>query len=232
MQHVKDTIPDKDGGILVTCIAVTSGLGRLTFGKIADLPNVNRIFLQQVSFVSIGICTMLLVAAPYFSGFEFYSMVAFSLIMGLFDGCFITMLGPIAYDICGPSGASQAIGFLLGLCSVPLTVGPLVAGKLYDWLGNYTVAFIVAGIPPIVGAALMCLIYKVGNDQPLEIPVETNDKIQPSQTAISNLSADSIEETETLLDGGSKSASVSADDLNLFTFFSGSEKTAVVVKNA
>ena len=29
----------------------------------------------------------------------------FCLIMGVFDGCFITMLGPIAFDICGPAGA-------------------------------------------------------------------------------------------------------------------------------
>lgn len=122
-------MPGEDGEILVTCIAVTSGLGRLTFGKIADLPNVNRILLQQISFVCIGCCTMLLVAAPYFTGFEFNSMIIFALIMGIFDGCFITMLGPIAYDICGPSGASQAIGFLLGLCSFPLTLGPLLAGK-------------------------------------------------------------------------------------------------------
>ncbi len=34
---------------------------------------------------------------------------------------------------------------------------------MYDRLGNYTVAFIAAGIPPLVGAAFMCLIYKVGN---------------------------------------------------------------------
>jgi hypothetical protein len=30
--------------------------------------------------------------------------------MGLFDGCFVTMMGPIAFDICGPTGAGQAIG--------------------------------------------------------------------------------------------------------------------------
>ena len=47
-------LPDKNGGILVTCIAATSGVGRLIFGKIADLPKVNRILLQQISFVSIG----------------------------------------------------------------------------------------------------------------------------------------------------------------------------------
>ena len=130
MEHVKQVLPDREnqGGILVTCIAATSGLGRLMFGKVADLPNVNRILLQQISFVSIGICTMLLAGAAKFTGFEWESMIMIALLMGLFDGCFITMLGPIAYDICGPSGASQAVGFLLGLCSIPLTVGPLIAG--------------------------------------------------------------------------------------------------------
>ena len=50
--------------------------------------------------------------------------------MGLLDGCFSTMLGPIAVYICGPVGASQAIGFILGLCAGPLMLGPLIAGKL------------------------------------------------------------------------------------------------------
>ena len=78
---------------------------------------------------------MLLTAAPKFTGFEWGSMIIFALFMGLFDGCFITMLGPIAYDLCGPSGASQAVGFLLGLCSIPLTIGPLIAGL--SNLNNY-----------------------------------------------------------------------------------------------
>ena len=100
----------------------------MVFGKVADLPNVNAIFLQQISFVVIGLCTMLLTAAPKFTGFEWESMVICALIMGLFDGCFITMLGIVAYDLCGPSGASQGVGFMLGLSSIPFTVGPLIAG--------------------------------------------------------------------------------------------------------
>ena len=48
--------------------------------------------------------------------------------MGLFDGCFVALVGPIAFDLCGPKSAAQAIGFLLGLYSVPMTTGPTVAG--------------------------------------------------------------------------------------------------------
>lgn len=101
---------DVDGKAPVICIGITSGLGRLIFGYIADLPRVNRILLQQVSFFSIGILTLLL---PTSSGY-FGWLIAISLGMGLFDGCFISLLGPIAFDICGSSGAAQAIGFLLG----------------------------------------------------------------------------------------------------------------------
>ena len=59
-------------------------------------------------------------------------LIAILLGMGLFDGCFISLLGPIAFDICGHKEAAQAIGFLLGMCSIPLTVGPPIAGAIYD----------------------------------------------------------------------------------------------------
>lgn len=68
---------------------------------------------------------------------SFVILLLISLAMGLFDGCFISLLGPIAFDICGREGATQAIGFLLGMCSIPLTVGPPIAGFLYDHTGNY-----------------------------------------------------------------------------------------------
>lgn len=67
---------------------------------------------------------------------SFIILLLISLAMGLFDGCFISLLGPIAFDICGREGATQAIGFLLGMCSIPLTVGPPIAGFLYDHTGN------------------------------------------------------------------------------------------------
>ena len=141
------------------CIGVSSGLGRLVSGFLADLPaikrNGNRIILQQISFISIGICTMLLTLAPMIGDNVFIAMMSFCFVLGIFDGCFITMLGPIAFDLCGGEGAGQAIGFLLALCSIPLTLGPPVAGYIYDHVGHYIPAFLAAGVPPIVGAVAM-----------------------------------------------------------------------------
>lgn len=108
MQFVKTTFPGEDVNLPVMCIGITSGIGRLIFGVIADMPGVNRMYLQQLSLVSIGLVTLLLPLTN-----SYVILVSFTLVMGLFDGCFISLLGPIAYEICGPSGATQAIGFLL-----------------------------------------------------------------------------------------------------------------------
>lgn len=67
-------------------------------------------------------------------------------------------------DLCGPEGATQAIGFLLGLCSIPLTVGPPVAGLLYDQTKSYTISFLLAGIPSLIGALIMTLIHRLKDD--------------------------------------------------------------------
>ena len=162
---------------LIMCIGISSGLGRLVSGFLADTAVIkrdgNRILLQQISFIAIGVCTMLLTLAQMFGENVFMvrmmtmmtmmmtdcslfqALISFCFILGIFDGCFITMLGPIAFDLCGPEGAGQAIGFLLALSSIPLTVGPPVAGYIYDNVGDYTPAFLAAGVPPIVGAVVM-----------------------------------------------------------------------------
>ncbi|SPP80374.1 monocarboxylate transporter 10 isoform X2 [Drosophila guanche] len=159
MQFVKITFPGEDLNLPVMCIGITSGIGRLIFGIIADMPGVNRMYLQQLSLVSIGLVTLLLPLTN-----SYVVLVSFTLVMGLFDGCFISLLGPIAYEICGPSGATQAIGFLLGLSSIPLTVGPPVAGMIFDSTGSYTVPFVLAGLPPLVGSSLLFLIRCVKDD--------------------------------------------------------------------
>nr|AZS64102.1 monocarboxylate transporter [Lygus hesperus] len=153
VEFVQTRFPDEDGKILVTCLGLTSGLGRIIFGKIADNPRVDRIFLQQLSFVCIGVLTMLMTVTH-----RFFILELIALGMGLFDGCFISLLGPIAFDLCGQSGAGQAIGFLLGFCSLPLTIGPPLAGMIYDHTKSYTLPFLLAGIPPIIGGFVLCLV--------------------------------------------------------------------------
>ncbi|XP_062581636.1 monocarboxylate transporter 10-like [Saccostrea cucullata] len=156
VKHTRDNFPGKNAFILITCIKVTSGVGRLIFGKIADFKCVNRIYMQQSAFVLMGIMTACL---PFSSSFE--GLIIICLVLGVCDGIMVFLVGPIAFDLVGPKDASQAIGFLLGGFSVPFTVGPPIAGLLYDTLHTYEIAFVVAGAPPIIGALIMCFIPRI-----------------------------------------------------------------------
>lgn len=153
-KYIEDNFKGEDKKLPVVCIAITSAIGRILFGKLSDLKWVNSIFLQQLSFIVIGAVSILI---PFMK--NYYLLLMLTLIMGLFDGCFITVVGPIAFKFCGPKGAGQAIGFLLGLISIPMTIGPTVAGWIYDRTHSYTLPFVLAGIPPFIGAAMMIKIH-------------------------------------------------------------------------
>merc|ERR1719367_2435433 len=124
----------------------------MIFGKVSDFGPIrkNRILLQQISFLAMGILTMLLNVTNSWS-----VLIVFCIGLGLADGCFWVVEGPIAYDICGPSGAAQAIGFLKGLMGISFAAGPPIAGAIYDYTGDYFGAFIGAGIPPIISAIVL-----------------------------------------------------------------------------
>ncbi|XP_029020782.1 monocarboxylate transporter 8 [Betta splendens] len=137
--------------VLLVCIGASSGVGRLAFGKIGDLiPGLQKIYMQVVSFMTLGLMSIMI---PQCSAFE--GLVVVCVFLGLCDGCFLTMMAPIAFELVGPMQASQAIGYLLGLMALPMTAGPPIAGLLHDYSGNYTVAFSVAGVPPIVGGMVL-----------------------------------------------------------------------------
>lgn len=206
-KFVEDVFPENDKNLPIMCIGITSGLGRLMFGFIADLPGINRIYLQQSSFVFIGILTMLL---PLVNSYTL--LLAITLFMGLFDGCFISLLGPIAFDICGSRGATQAIGFLLGLSSLPLTVGPPIAGIMYDHLKGYTVPFVLAGIPPIIGAALMFLILCFKDEENRsDSVINVKDQTHLAQIAWDNENLGANPEKE----NGKRASLASIDEMEL-----------------
>ncbi|XP_034265061.1 monocarboxylate transporter 10 [Pantherophis guttatus] len=155
LTHVKERIGEHVPDVtLLLCLGITSGIGRLVFGRIADyIPGAKKVYLQVISFFLIGLMSMMI---PLCKSFE--ALIVVCLIMGLFDGCFICIMAPIAFELVGAHHVSEAIGFLLGLMSIPMTVGPPIAGKLRDLLGTYDVAFYLAGVPPIIGGAILCAI--------------------------------------------------------------------------
>lgn len=190
---------EKNKEVVLMCIGITSGVGRLLFGRIADyVPGVKKVYLQVLSFFFIGLMSMMIPLCSIFG-----ALIAVCLIMGLFDGCFISIMAPIAFELVGAQDVSQAIGFLLGFMSIPMTVGPPIAGLLRDKLGSYDVAFYLAGIPPIIGGVVLCFIpwlhikkqreiSKTAGEEKMEKMLENQNSLLSSSSGIFKKESDSV----------------------------------------
>uniref|UniRef100_A0A672RU96 Solute carrier family 16 member 2 n=1 Tax=Sinocyclocheilus grahami TaxID=75366 RepID=A0A672RU96_SINGR len=141
MNFVKEQFGDTQREwVLLVCIGASSGVGRLLFGKIGDLiPGVKKIYMQVASFILLGLMSMMIPQCAVFEG-----LVVVFVLMGLCDGCFITIMAPIAFELVGPMQASQAIGYLLGLMAIPMTAGPPIADMYMDYYidNAYTCVYI------------------------------------------------------------------------------------------
>lgn len=90
---------------------------------ISRMTSFHRLF-QVASFIALGLMSVMIPQCSVFEG-----LVVVCVFLGLCDGCFLTMMAPIAFELVGPMQASQAIGYLLGLMAVPMTAGPPIAGE-------------------------------------------------------------------------------------------------------
>ena len=109
---------------LLSIMAIASVISRLTFGKLADLPKVNRLLMFQVCLGMMAVSTILcpFVATDYV-GFAFYMAI-----FGMGDGCMVGTAPTLTAHIVGKSRISPAIGLLFFTFAGPLTVGPSFAG--------------------------------------------------------------------------------------------------------
>lgn len=74
--------------------------------------------------MALGLMSIMIPQCHVFEG-----LVVVCVFLGLCDGCFLTIMAPIAFELVGPMQASQAIGYLLGLMALPMTAGPPIAGE-------------------------------------------------------------------------------------------------------
>ncbi|KAJ8312067.1 hypothetical protein KUTeg_009440 [Tegillarca granosa] len=109
VKHAKDLFPDENGNILITILQITSALSRIVFGKLSDAECVNRIYLNMAAVILSGIVT---VCIPFAT--VYYGLIIIAVILGVTDGIFVFIKGPIAVDIVGPRNVGHAYGFFSG----------------------------------------------------------------------------------------------------------------------
>ena len=83
-------------------------------------------------------------------------MYAFT--FGVFDGCYEMLVPVITRDIAGSQRVAHAIGLLYCMMAFPKTLGPPIAGWLFDLSNDYSVSFYVTSAVTIIATAVMFLL--------------------------------------------------------------------------
>lgn len=118
-------VPPSKGGFLISIFAICSTAGKIIVGKVANLKCANRLKIAQASLLMMAVSTCLLPLAKSYN-----ALVAYSTVQGFFDGSFSVSIGLITNDIVGKELMAGAVASVYFVVSIPITVGPPVAGKL------------------------------------------------------------------------------------------------------
>ncbi|KAJ8314780.1 hypothetical protein KUTeg_006930 [Tegillarca granosa] len=123
VKHSKDNFADYNADLLITVMQISSGASRLIFGRISDIKSFNRIYMQQIALFVYGVGTSCI---PFINNFILLAIVAG--ILGVGDGIIVLLVGPIIFDIVGPTYASEGIGWFFVIATIPVLLGPPTAG--------------------------------------------------------------------------------------------------------
>lgn len=105
-------------------MSIGSTFGRLFFGKLCDHPRVNRLYVFQFAFLFIGVAHTLSTLTTSYIGF-----VSYMVVFGVFDGCFVVLLGVLCADIVGFDKVAAGMGIQFFFMAITCTAGPPLAGN-------------------------------------------------------------------------------------------------------
>ena len=82
----------------------------------------------------------------------------YTLAFGVLDGGYEMLVPVITRDLVGPRHVAWAIGVLYCLMAFPKTLGPPIAGWLFDLSKDYSVSFHVTGAVTLLATSIMFLL--------------------------------------------------------------------------
>ena len=116
-------IPMSQGSLLLGYLSISAIFGKLLCGRVADLPRVRRLYLTVTAATILSVSFMCITTAKTYHG-----LLAFAIVAGFFDGCFVVTVPLITQDIVGKELMAKAFGTMYGVLAFPLTLGPPVLG--------------------------------------------------------------------------------------------------------
>ncbi|XP_055758525.1 monocarboxylate transporter 9-like isoform X1 [Salvelinus fontinalis] len=136
---------------LVSIVAVTAGMGKLTLGILADVRWINSLFLYAFTLLGTGAALLLIPISKSYVGLQILSAV-----VGFFSGNW-SLTSYITTKIVGLDKLTQAHGILMFFGGFGIVLGPPVVGCFFDWTQSYDLAFYFSGGSVLLGGVTLFL---------------------------------------------------------------------------
>lgn len=136
---------------LVSIVAITTGVGKLTLGMLADIRWINSVFLYAFTLLGTGTALLLIPISKSYVGLQVLSAV-----VGFFSGNW-SLTSYITTKIVGLDKLTQAHGILMFFGGFGIMLGPPVVGWFFDWTQSYDLAFYFSGGSVLLGGVTLFL---------------------------------------------------------------------------
>ncbi|XP_048843080.1 monocarboxylate transporter 9b [Brienomyrus brachyistius] len=124
---------------LVSIVSITTGLGKLVLGVIADVRWISVMYLYLFTLIGAGVALLVIPTCG-----SYISLQIISVVLGFFSGNWgITPY--ITAKIAGLEALSQAYGILMFFGGLGTMLGAPVVGWFFDWTQSYDFAFFFSG---------------------------------------------------------------------------------------
>ncbi|KAJ8962272.1 hypothetical protein NQ318_018251, partial [Aromia moschata] len=151
-----DGIDTESASFLLSIIGITNTIGRIACGYLADFPQVNALFVNNVCLILAAISIGFM---PFCHTYLAYATI--SIVFAIAVSGYISLTSIILVDLLGLNRLTDAFGLLIMFRGAAALIGSPLAGALYDATQSYTIPFFVAaalfGASAIISFMVPCV---------------------------------------------------------------------------
>ncbi|MBL7124678.1 MAG: MFS transporter [Dehalococcoidales bacterium] len=154
--HVVDLgIAEATAANILATIGGASIAGRFIMGSASD--RVGNKLTLIVTLAMLGVALFWLLVAK-----EAWMLYTFAALYGFAHGSLFTLISPIVAELFGLSSHGVIFGTVTFIGTVGGTIGPVMAGYIFDVTSSYQLGFIILAATSVIGIMLASLLRPIG----------------------------------------------------------------------
>ncbi|MFP6705257.1 MAG: MCT family MFS transporter [Alphaproteobacteria bacterium] len=137
--------------LLISLIGVGSMSGRLLLGGVAD--RMGRHWAMIAMFLGLA-----LMQAWWYLSTAYWALAVYAVLFGLFYGGYVALAPALTADFFGTRNVGGILGVLYSSVGIGTLIGPVAAGRAFDWAQNYDLPIAASASASFLALAVIMML--------------------------------------------------------------------------